>query len=117
MLTDPINLTINAVSVAHPRTSISPTQSVYTAADGTTAVVIKQTSTKERLRHEIRVIQNKISADPLVPATNVKRGLSVYVVVDEPIVGFTDVEIGYIWSALFSYFGSSAMQRVCAGEM
>lgn len=55
-------------------------------------VVIKQTKTSKRKRHEIRLSRTKIVADPLT-ALSSEQGASVYLVIDEPINGFADSDL------------------------
>lgn len=115
MLTDPQSVTINAVATPLPKTSNGPTQNVFTSADGNTSMTTKQNVTASRFRREVRLSQKKIATDP-ISAVNVEKGISVYLVIDEPRVGFTDVEIGYIVEALKGWLTSTNYNKVLGGE-
>nr|UJQ85221.1 MAG: hypothetical protein 2 [Leviviridae sp.] len=115
MLADPQSVTINAVATSLPKTANGPTQNVYTSADGNTAMTVKQNTTASRFRREVRLSQKKIAADP-ISALNVERGVSVYLVVDEPRAGFSDTEIGYLIDALKAWLTSTNYNKVLGGE-
>lgn len=115
MLADPQSVTINAVATSLPRTSNGPTQNVYTAADGVTAMTTKQNVTATRFRREVRLSQHKVTADP-ISGLNKDLGVSVYFVIDEPKSGYTDVEIGYLIDALKTWLTSANYNKVLGGE-
>lgn len=115
MLADPQSVTINAANVSLPKTQVGPTTNVYTSADGNTAMTVKQNITASRFRREIRLSQKKIAADP-ISAVNVEKGLSVYLVVDEPRAGFSDQEIGYVIEGLKTWLSSANYAKVLGGE-
>lgn len=115
MLADPQSVTINAVATSLPRTQQGPTQNIYTSADGNTSMVTKQNVTTSRFRREVRLSQKKIAADP-ISAVNTEKGVSVYLVVDEPRTGFSDTEIGYLIDALKTWLSSTNYTKVLGGE-
>lgn len=116
MFADPQSVTINGVATSLARTKIGPDSAVYTSADGNTTMTTKQTSTAGRFRREVRLSQQKISADP-ISALNTSKGFSVYLVVDEPKAGFSDLEIAYLVNALVGSWATPAnLTRVYVGE-
>lgn len=115
MLADPQSVTINAVATSLPRTQAGPTQNVYTSADGNTIMTTKQNTTSSRFRREVRLSQQKIAADP-ISAVNKQIGVSVYMVIDEPLAGFSDTEIGYLIDALKTWASSANYLKVLGGE-
>jgi hypothetical protein len=115
MLTDPQSVTVNAVAISLPRTSNGPTVNGYTSADGNTSMTTKQNITATRFRREVRLSQRKIAADP-ISAVNKEIGVSVYLVIDEPKTGFSDVEIGYLIDALKLWSSSTNYNKVLGGE-
>lgn len=115
MLADPQSVTINSVATSLPRTSQGASVNVYTSADGNTSMTTKQNTTASRFRREVRLSQKKIAADP-ISAVNTEKGVSVYLVVDEPRAGFTDLEIGYLIDALKSWLTSANYNKVLGGE-
>jgi hypothetical protein len=115
MLADPQSVTVNAVAISLPRTKTGDGLNLYTAADGNTSMTVRQTSTNQRFRREIRISQQKIAADP-ISAVNKQLGTSVYLVIDEPRVGFSDTEIGYLIDALKAWSTSTNYNKVLGGE-
>jgi len=115
MLADPQSVTINAVATAMARTKIGETQNVYATADGLTTMTTRQNTSATRFRREVRLSQQKVASDP-ISAQNKQIGVSVYLVIDEPRWGFTDVEIGYLIEALKSWSTSANYNKVLGGE-
>jgi hypothetical protein len=115
MLADPQSVTVNAVAISLPKTQNGSTSNIFTSADGNTSMTTKQNSTASRFRREIRLSQKKIAADP-ISAVNVEKGVSVYLVIDEPRAGFTDTEIGYLIDALKAWSTSANYNKVLGGE-
>jgi len=115
VLADPQSVTINAVATPLPKTLNGPTTNVFTSADGVTSMTTKQNTTATRFRREVRLSQHKVAADP-ISGVNKDLGLSVYVVIDEPRSGFTDLEIGYLVDALKAWLTSANYNKVLGGE-
>lgn len=115
MLADPQTVTVNAVAIPLPKTNNGPTQNVYTSADGNTSLTTKQNTNASRFRREVRLSQKKIAADP-ISAVNAEKGVSVYLVIDEPRAGFSDAEIGYLVDALKAWLTSANYLKVLGGE-
>lgn len=108
---DPQSVTINAVAASLPRTSNLGSSSVYTKDDGLVKLSISHSGTK-RFRRVVRLDHSKISADPFLPATNVKLGMSVYLVADVPVAGYTIAEQKQIVDALTAYLTASSGAKV-----
>lgn len=115
MLADPQSVTINAVATSLPRVSQGASQNLYTSVDGNTSMTTRQNKTATRFRREVRLSQQKVAADP-ISAVNKQIGVSVYLVIDEPLYGFTDTEIGYLIDALKAWSTSTNYNKVLAGE-
>jgi hypothetical protein len=111
MLADPQSVTINAVATSLPATSRDVNASIYNSSDSTVKLTISHNYAK-RTRRTVRLDQNKITADPLVPAQNQKVSLSAYLVIDHPVTGFTNTEIKYIVDALTAYLTASSGAKV-----
>lgn len=114
---DPQSVTINAVATSLPRigTSAPGRLGTFRSADGNIVVDIKQDSTTNRLRHEVRLTQKKIAADP-ISSVNKEISTSVYMVVDEPRVGFTDAELGFLTASLIAWFTPANRDKLLGGE-
>jgi len=89
---DPQSVTINAVAISMPRTSSGVNSGVFTSADGNTRQSVSNAYGK-RTRRTIRLDSSKVSADPLLPAQNVRLSNSVYLVIDAPVAGYTNTEL------------------------
>lgn len=108
---DPQSVTINAVAVSLPRTSSGPASGGFTSADGTTQLKVAHYYSK-RTRRTVRLDASKISADPLVPSTNMRSSMSVLLTVDVPVNGYTVTEQKQIVDALVAYLAASSGARV-----
>lgn len=89
---DPQSIKISGVTTSLPRVSTGKFESLYQSADGLISLSAS-TSNGKRTRAVIRVDHSKITADPFIPATNVKVGSSIYLVIDSPLAGYTDAEL------------------------
>lgn len=90
-LADPLSGTINAVAFSCPRISSEKNKGVYQSNDG----LIQETASHQygkRNRHLFRLDHSKIAPDPLISSQNIKYGMSVYVVADVPVTGYTVAE-------------------------
>lgn len=108
---DPSSVTINGVATSLPRTSSGANSGSFTSADGLVNMAVAHAYGK-RTRRSIRLNQSKISADALIPSQNVKSSMSVYLVVDTPVNGFTNTEIKYLADALVAYLTAGSGAKV-----
>lgn len=115
MYADPQSVTINAVPVSLPRVSTGPSDATYRSATGEVQMRISHQDTKGRTRHMIRLDQTVIAADPLT-AENASQKAGVYIVIDEPSFGFTDVSLDYLVDALVAYMTSGNIAKLLGGE-
>lgn len=99
MFADPQTITVNTVAKSCPRVNTGDLTSTYKEATGEFTFRVSHQETAKRVRRMVRLDQKKVAADPLT-ATNSYQTAGVYLVVDEPIVGFSDVELGYLVTAL-----------------
>lgn len=118
MYTDPLaNVTINAVAQVLPRVRTDLYSAEYEKADGLVKVTISHTNNGKRRRHLWKISQTKTTSDPFIPAQNVVVSSSVHIVVDEPIAGFDDTELGYLVASLTAWLGASTnAARLIGGE-
>ncbi len=107
---DPQSVTINAVAQSLPRTSSGVNAGVFTKDDGTVKLSVSHQYGK-RTRRTIRIDHSKIAPDPLVSAQNIKFSMSVYLVVDVPVTGYTVAEQKQIVDALSAYLSASSGAR------
>lgn len=118
MFADPQSITISAVTTPLPRTSVLGDESVYMSADGLIMLKASHDSGK-RLRHVLRVDHSKITADPFIPADNVKVSMSNYMVFDVPVVGYTAAEQLAVYVGFKTAFTATSdllITKLLAGE-
>lgn len=88
---DPQSIDIGAGAVSLPRVSTSGNSSTYRSSDGLLELILSSSYGK-RTRRTARLTVTKVTADPYLPATNVKVSYTTYVVFDIPAAGFTVTE-------------------------
>lgn len=108
---DPQSVTIGGTATSLPRTFFEGTEGRFTDANGNVSLRVAQSYGK-RTRRLIRLDQKKVSADPLNPNINVPSSMSVQLVVDTPVQGFTVAEQKALVDALVAYLGASTGARV-----
>lgn len=116
--TDPQSLTIAAVAVPLPRISTGPNTSTYGSNDGLVVLSASHAYGK-RTRRTMRVNHSKIAADPLTAGINVKSSMSVYIVVDTPLTGYTVPQQKEIVDAFAAFMTAStgvAVTKLLGGE-
>ncbi len=107
---DPQSVTINAVAVSLPRVSSGVNVGSFSKDDGTVKLSVSSQYGK-RTRRTVRLDHQKYATDPLVSAQNVLRSMSVYLVVDVPIQGYSITEQKQICDALTAYLTASSGAR------
>jgi hypothetical protein len=88
---DPQSVTISGTAISLPRTGAGLNSGEFTSSDGLTAMSVSHNYGK-RTRRAIRLTTSKISADPLVPSQNTRSSMSVTLVIDVPVNGYTVAE-------------------------
>lgn len=89
---DPQSVTINAVAISMPRTSSGVNSGTFTASDGNTRLSVAHAYGK-RTRRTIRLDNQKLTSDPMLPNQNVLLSNSISLVVNTPPSGFTNTEL------------------------
>lgn len=108
---DPQSITINAVPVTLPRVSSGTNAGAFSKDDGTVRLSVSHAYGK-RNRRTIRVDHSKIAPDPLISAQSIRHSLSVYLVVDAPVTGYTVVEQKQVIDAFTAYLTLTTGARV-----
>lgn len=108
---DPQSVTINAVAQTLPRVSSGENAGVFRKDDSSVELKVSHSSGK-RNRRVIRLNHNKVATDPLMPTVNAPYSMSVSLVVDAPLVGYTVAEQKQIVDALTAYLTASSGARV-----
>lgn len=115
MFADPQSLTINAIANSVPRISASDRSATYSSADGNLVFTISHQLSKKRMRHLVRIDQRIIAIDPL-NSVNTQQKAAVYMVIDEPEVGFTDAQLTYLVDALKAWATNANVAKVLGLE-
>lgn len=117
MFADPQSVTVNGAAKSLSRVvSPSPTQGVFSNNGDEFVLVTSQKQTNNRFRREFRFTQTKIAADP-ISALNKQVSASVIIAIDEPKVGFTDAELGYLIAGVKTAFDATAYGKLLTGEI
>jgi len=90
-LSDPQSVKISGVTTSLPRVITGSRQSTYESADGNTKLTLSTVQSR-RNRHTVRVDVKKITADPFIPTQNTEVSMSAYIVIDRPLVGYSNTE-------------------------
>lgn len=106
MFTDPQSITINGVASTLNKISSGDMNSTYRSADETVQLRISHRAAKNRVRRMARIDQTIIATDPLTTEQDYQSA-GVYIVVDEPRVGFSDTQLQYVVSALIAWLTAS----------
>jgi len=115
---DPQSITIAAVTSPLPRVVSGSNTSEYLSSDG----LIKLSASHaygRRTRRVLRVDHSKLTADPFIPAQNVKVGMSCYLVFDIPVAGYTNTQVKDVYSGLKTIYTASTdalIDKVLGGE-
>jgi hypothetical protein len=113
MLADPQTITISSVAQSLKAVSRGVDQSAYQTNDGLYRLSAGSQYGK-RVRRTVRLDFNKIAADPLLTAANLKYTGSVYLVFDLPLVGYTPAEAKAISDGFIAYLSTSSGAVVTA---
>jgi hypothetical protein len=116
--TDPLSITISAVTTPLPRISMMEDESIYQSSDGLIQVQASHDSGK-RYRHLLRVNHSKLAPDPFRPTENVKVSMSNYIVFDVPVAGYTATEAIAIYTGFKTLYTASSdaiITKLLGGE-
>lgn len=115
MFTDPQVVTVNAVAQSMPRISSDGRKATYQKNDQSYTMTISHIETKGRVRSMVRIDQRAIVPDPLT-AVNDYETLSVYLVIDRPLAGFTTVQVQQLATGFKTWLDDTAVAKVYGQE-
>jgi len=115
MLADPQSVVWAGTPSNYARIRQEPTQNTYSTPDGGALLITKQNKTATRFRREVRYVTNKVASDP-ISGLNKQLSASCYIVIDEPLAGFTDTELGFLVEGLKTWLTSANQAKIFAGE-
>jgi len=111
---DPQSITIDGTAVSLPRVSSGVNTGGFSSNDGNLKLSVSHQYGK-RTRRQYRMDFQKIAADPLTSA-NVRYQGSVYLVVDQPIVGFTVAELQKQIAGFLASLTAPQQTKLLGGE-
>jgi len=117
-LSDPQSIKIGGVTIPLPRVSTGKNESEYKSEDGLTELLLSS-QYGARTRRVLRANVEKITADPFIPAQNVKVGMSCYTVFDLPPAGYTAAEQLAVFAGLnelATATSSTVMKALLGGQ-
>lgn len=115
---DPQTVTINAVAQTLNRVSSDHNAGTFRKDDGTVSLIVSHQYGK-RARHVVRLNHQKYSPDVFVPANQALQNMSVQLVVDVPIVGYTNAEAKQVTDGFSTFITASSglvVTRLLSGE-
>jgi len=115
---DPQSVTISGSAISLPRVSSRVNGSDYLSSDGLVRLTADNAYGR-RTRRVLRIDHSKISADPYLPAQNVKVSMSNYIVFDVPVVGYTNAEALAVYAGFKAAFTASSdllITKLLGGE-
>jgi hypothetical protein len=92
MFSEPQNVTVNAATIALPRTAFGDRNGLFESVTDGLRLRISHVLGK-RTRRQVRLDFTKTAADPLLDGVSRQYSMSAYLVIDQPQVGFDAVEI------------------------
>jgi predicted peroxiredoxin len=120
-LTDPQKFKeVAGTEVTAPRVSSGDFKSIYETSDGLNVLSIStQESNSVRKRHLVRIDVNKLATNPYEETKKQNISMSVYLVVDRPVAGFTVAEAKKLVEGLVGLLSASTYsltEKVLGGE-
>jgi len=113
--TDPISLTIAGVAKSLARISTQALRSVYQTNDKFLTLTISHQESKNRIRSLVRVDEHAIVPDPLT-SVNAWEDMSVQIVFDRPLTGFTSTQVNDLFAAIKTAMDSTFVGKVYGEE-
>lgn len=120
-LTDPQKFKeVAGTEVTSPRVSTGDFKSIYETSDGLNVLTISTSeSNSNRKRHLVRIDVSKLATNPFEETKKQTVSMSVYLVVDRPIAGYTVAEAKKLVEGLVGLLSAtsySLTEKVLGGE-
>jgi predicted NUDIX family NTP pyrophosphohydrolase len=120
-LTDPQKFKeVAGTEVTAPRVSSGDFKSIYETSDGLNVLSIStQESNSSRKRHLVRIDVSKLTTNPFEETKKQTSSMSVYMVIDRPVAGFTVAEAKKLVEGLVGLLSASSYsitEKVLGGE-
>nr|QDH90772.1 MAG: hypothetical protein H2RhizoL491704e2950_000002 [Leviviridae sp.] len=86
---DPQSITINAIANSLPRVAQGVNTATYSLADRSIQLLLSHQFTTSRARHTVRLNHKQLTADPYSTGSSFDASMSAYLVIDVPLLGYT----------------------------
>lgn len=117
MFAEPLSVTVNAVSKSLQWVAFGNRKGEFESRADGLKFTISHTSGKARNHRTARLDSTKTASDPLLDGVSRQYGMSAYLVIDSPTVGYNDTEVAQIAQALIDWADNPAnLAKVVAGE-
>jgi len=117
---DPQSLTVDGTAVSLSRVYNPSTLGTFTSSETDFKLEVgPQNVRNARTRRSVALTNVKITADPLVSATNVRVSDTVRLVIDRPVSGYSDVEVEKQVLGLVAWLTANTnlnLKKLVAGE-
>lgn len=107
---DPQSVTINAIAKTLPRVSSGVNSGAFQKDDAEVKLSVSHAYNK-RTRRVIRLDHKKIAPDPFT-SDNTEYTMGVYLVVDQPVNGYTVAELKQVVDGFAAYLTASSGARI-----
>lgn len=111
MLADPQSVTVNSVAISLPTVARGVNNSIYQSADGNTKLSLADTYGK-RVRRVVRMDFRKLAANQFDTTINQYYTGAVYLVVDQPLAGYTAAELKLQIDGFLAYLTASSNAKI-----
>jgi hypothetical protein len=109
-----------AVEVTAPRVSSGDFKSIYATSDGLSKLTVSTSeSNSNRKRHLVRIDVSKLATNPFEETKKQEISMSVYLVIDRPVSGFTTTEAKKLVEGLVGLLSATSYvvtEEVIGGE-
>jgi len=116
---DPVVITVNSVAKSLPLIERAGRKAIYENNDKTFQIAISHRPGKargrERTNSSFRVDQRAIVTSP-IDSSNDSDELSMWVVIDKPVYGFSLTQVQQLAAALFARLDATAIAQLFGGE-
>lgn len=113
MLTSPQTVTVATVPYTMNKIESNKNDSTYSTDDQSYQLIVSHQFTKNRQRHLARVNHKVVAADPLT-AENSYQSAGIYLVIDEPLYGFSDTQLLNDAKGLLAWLSDSNINAILA---
>lgn len=117
MLADPQSITIDGTALTLPRVLTGTREGLFENA--TSSLSTESTAKNGRLRSVTRLVQTKVTTDPLVSATNIVVHDSISLTINRPIQGYSDEDVLKQVSGFIAWLTAGTntnLKKIIAGE-